>query len=78
MKNVSHKKIWNSGMMQVHVEPPPITLIKIKYNGKSDKDFVKLKFCRDPTSSTSDLYKFRMYLFDNVDPEYPFLCVTST
>ena len=57
MKNVSHKNIWNSGMTQVYVEPPPITLIKGKYDGNSDKGFVKLKLRRDPTSNMSDLYE---------------------
>ena len=51
------------------MEPPPIPLIKETYNGKSDKDFVKLKLRRDPTSSTSDLYAFKISLFDHVDPE---------
>ena len=40
-----------------------------KYNGKLDKDFVNLKLHRDPTSSTLDLYEFRMSLFENGDPE---------
>ena len=38
-------------------------------NGKSDKDFVKLKLLRDPTSITSDHYEFKMSLFDHVEPE---------
>ena len=68
MDHVFHKKSWNLGMTQVHVEPPPIPLIKGKYDGKADKDFVKLKLRRDPTSSTSDLYGFKMYLFENSNP----------
>ena len=56
-------------MTQVQVETPPIPLIKGKYNGKSEKDFVKLKLCTDPTSSTSELYEFKMSLFDNGDLE---------
>ena len=56
-------------MTQPHVEPPPITLIKEKHNGKSDKDFVKLKLRRDPTFSMSDLYEFKMSLFENGEPE---------
>ena len=60
MKNVSHNKCWSLGINQAHVEPPPIPLLKGTYDGKSDKDFVKMKFCRDPTSSTLDLYEFRM------------------
>ena len=49
IKNVSHKKRWNTGTVQVHAEPHPIPLIKIKNGDKSDKDFVKIKFCKDPT-----------------------------
>ena len=69
MKNFSHKNSFNSGILQVHVEPLSIPLIKGEYYGKSDKDSVQLKFRRDPTSSTSDLYEFKMYLFENGNPE---------
>ena len=34
-----------------------------------DKYFVKLKLCRDPTLSTSDLYELKMSLFENGDSE---------
>ena len=37
--------------------------------GKSDGDYDKLKLRRDPTSSTLDLYEFRMSLFDHGDPD---------
>ena len=47
------------------MDPLPIPLIKETYNGKSDEDFIKLKLCRYPTSSTSDLYEFNMSLFDH-------------
>ena len=40
MKSISHKNKWNMGTLQVYVEPPPIPLIKIKNDEKSDKDFV--------------------------------------
>ena len=43
-------------MTKVHVEPPQIPPIKGKYDGKSEKYFVKMKLCRDPMSRTSDLY----------------------
>ena len=56
-------------MTQVHMEPPPTPLIKCKSDGKSEKDFVKLKIRRDPTPGTSDLYEFNMSLFDNGEPE---------
>ena len=64
MNNESHKNTCNSGMMQDHVETPPIYLIKSKHNDKSDKDYVKLKLCRDMTSATSDLYELKMALFE--------------
>ena len=60
-------------MMQPHVEPPPIPLIKSKHENKSENYFVKIKFHRDPTSSSSDLYEFNMALFDNGEPEEFFL-----
>ena len=41
MKNVSHKKKYNAGVVKVHVEPPPTPLIKSNHNDKSDMDFVK-------------------------------------
>ena len=69
MKNVSRNKVWNSGVLQSHVEPPLIIIIKLTHNGKSDKAFVKLKLHRGHTSSTLDLYEFRIYLFDNGGPE---------
>ena len=51
------------------MEPPPIPLTKKTYNGKSDKDVVKMKLRRDPKYSTSDLYEFKMTLFDHGGPE---------
>ena len=46
-----------------------IPLIKETYNANSDKDFVKLKLCRDPTYSMSDLFDFKMSLFDHGETE---------
>ena len=40
-----------------------------KHGDKLDKEFVRLKFCRDPTSEKSDPYDFKMTLFENEDPE---------
>ena len=56
-------------MTQVHVEPLPTPLIKVKYDGKSDKYFVKLNMHRHPTSSMSDFYKSDIALFENDKPE---------
>ena len=69
MKNVSHKKGWGVDTNPSHVEPPTITLIKETSTGTSDGDYAKLNMHRDPTSSTSDIYEFRMSLFDQDDPE---------
>ena len=52
-----------------YVEPHTIPLFKEKSAGKSDGDHFKLKLRRDPTSSTSDLYEFKMFLFDHGETE---------
>ena len=68
MKNVSQKKSWRTGAVQIHVETPPITLIKIKNDTKAKKDYVKIQLRRDPMSEKSDLYEFKITLFYNGDP----------
>ena len=68
VKNVSSKKVYMKGMTHPYVEPPPIPPIKEKHDVKSDKYFVKLKLLRYPTLYTSDLYEFKMSLFDNGEP----------
>ena len=65
MDNFSHKKTRNVGVMQVNVEPPPTPLIKSNHTDKSDKDFIKLKLRTYLTSEKSDLYEFKIALFDN-------------
>ena len=69
MKNVSHKKNCNQGSVKEHVEPPPIQWIKGKNDEKLDKDRVKNKLHRCPTSEKSDTYELKMALFYNGDPE---------
>ena len=56
------------GMTHPHVETPAIPLIQETCDGKSDKYFVKLKLRRDHISSTSELYYFKMSLFEKGDP----------
>ena len=66
------------GVTHPHVEPSPIPLIQEKYDGKSDKEFVKLKLRRVPTSSTSDLYESKRTFFENGElEEFYCLCVNS-
>ena len=63
----------------MHVEPPPTLLIKSNQDDKSDKDFVKLKLRKDPTSENSDLYDSKIHLFENDETEFVFgLFATST
>ena len=69
MKNILQNKGWVAYNNPALVETLPIPLIKETFTGKSDVDYVKLKLCRDPMYSTSDLYEFMMYLFDHGDPE---------
>ena len=64
-------------MTQVHMKPKLIPLIKIKHYDKSDKYFVKLKLCRDPTSDTSNPHAFKIYLFINDDWEELLLFVKN-
>ena len=77
MKNISHKKKWDAGTVKVHVEQPLISLIKSKNDQKSDKYCVKIKFCRYPMSQESELYEFKMSLFDNGDPEELLLFISN-
>ena len=77
MKNVSGKKGWMTGMSQPHVEPPQIPLMKENQDGKSDKDFVKLKLRRNPTSSMLDLCDFKISLLDNGEQEEFLLLVIN-
>ena len=65
MRIVSHKRKWNWGTVQVHVEPPLIPLIKINNDEKLDKDFVKIELRGDINSEKSNLYKLKITLFDN-------------
>ena len=69
MNIVSYKKNLNQGTVQVQVEPSPIPLVKSNNYEKLEKDCVKIELRRNPTSSKSDPYEFKMALFDNVDPE---------
>ena len=64
-------------MTHQYVERLTIPLIQENHDGKSEKDFVKLKLRRDPTLPTSDLYEFKMSLFENSESEEFLLFVKS-
>ena len=69
MKNVSQKKGLILGTNTADVELPLVPLIKETYTCNPDKLLVNIKLRRDHTSSTSDIYKFEIYLFDHGEPE---------
>ena len=69
MQNFSQNNKWNVGLVHFHVEPPPTPPIKSKHDDKPEKDFVKVKLHRDPTSENLDVYEFKMALFYNGDRE---------
>ena len=64
-----YKKVSDTDTNPARAEPPPIPLVKENSTGESDWDYVKLNLHKDPTYSTSDLYDFRMSLFDHGEPE---------
>ena len=77
MSKISHRKKWNVGVVEQHVEPPLIPLIKINHHDKSEKDFVKLKSRRDRTSKKSDHYELEIALLGNGNMEGFLMLVTN-
>ena len=69
MKSVYHKKSWRTNAVQIHVDPPPIPLIKSKNDSKAEHDSVKIKLSRDTTSERLYTYEFKTDLFENGKPE---------
>ena len=69
MKNISHRRSWRSGTVQIHVDPPPTPLIKIKLDLKTEEYYVKIKLCRNPTSEKLDTCELKMALCENGEPE---------
>ena len=59
------------------MKPLLIPLIEIKHNDKSEKDFVKLKFCRVPTSDKLYLYEFKIAFLDNGNQEIVLLFIRN-
>ena len=50
MKNLSDQKIQHTGAVQILVGTPLIQLTKSKLNLKTEKDYMKIKLRRNPTS----------------------------
>ena len=62
MNNVSHNKLCLPGGIQVHVDLPPVTLIKCEMK-KWEKYYIKIILHSNPMSATSDMYEFNMVIF---------------
>ena len=69
MKKISHNKGWMSRKFQIHVDTPPIPLIKSDIDTNLEKDYVKIKLRRNTMLETYDMYDFKMALFDNFEPK---------
>ena len=69
MKNITNNKKYNVRTIQVHMDPPTISLIKRMNGEKPNTDYVKIKIRRDPTPGKLDLYEFKMVFFDNIEPQ---------
>ena len=68
IRNVSDKKIWRTGAVQIHLGTPQIPLSKSKNDLKAENYRVKIKLRRDPTSEKSYMYEFKIALFGNGHP----------
>ena len=77
IKNVFCRNKWTAAETEQPMEPTPTPFTKIKHDDKSDRDFVKLKLHRDPMSNKSELYEFKISLFDNGNTEEVLLFVCT-
>ena len=59
MNKVLNNKKWNQNSVHVHVDPPPIPLIKSKNYEIKDKDCVEVKLCRYLASQNLDRIEFK-------------------
>ena len=56
IKNIFHKNSWRTSAVQIHVDPTNIPLIKSKIDVRSERDCLKIKLSRDPTTEKSEFY----------------------
>ena len=68
MKKFHHNKSFQTDAVQIHVDPPLISLIKSKLDLKTKRDDVNIKLRRNPRPEKMDMYELKMDLFDNSDP----------
>ena len=70
MKNVSYKKNWLLVDIQLHVYPTPTPLINYDpERNQLEADFIKVMLRRKTNSSTSDIYKYKIVLFEHDEPK---------
>ena len=77
MNSYYNKKSWSTGVVKIHVEPPPIPKIKNNPDLKTERNYVKIKLGRNPNSEKSDMYEFILDLFDNGKPDEFLLSVRN-
>ena len=68
MKNVSHKKGWISGEVQIHVDLPNNLLIKINMDTRSWENYFNIKLFSNAMPEKSYKCEYRIDLLDNGDP----------
>ena len=69
MRNISQKKIWLYGAVNINVYPPPIKSIQIKVDMKSEKYYDKIKLRINTMLKKSEIYELKTALFYNGAPE---------
>ena len=69
MNNVSTNKNWILVHTQAFVEPPPIPLTNHDQEVNNyESDYTKDELHRNPASSASDMYKYKVAMFKKGKP----------
>ena len=61
MNNVVHKKNYLGVAVQICVEPPPVSFIKVRIIQKWNRIVWKFELCRDPTSKSQSCMNFKWH-----------------
>ena len=59
MKNVSHKNIYHTDEVEIHVDPSTIILIRSNIEVRPERVDVKIKLCMSHTSEKLYMYKLK-------------------
>ena len=66
MKTAIVKKNQILGGITEYVEPPPMHMINTKQVGfNKEFDYIKVRLCSNPTSSTLEKYEVELEFFEN-------------